>query len=77
MDGFVMVRNPKTKSHAFTVSPCRHLEIPAAWSAIGTHYKTKWRNIWIRDMFLPFFYRIPAPMGAGGSNQNKSRIKVL
>ena len=39
-------------------------------------YKSKWRNIWIRDVFC---YRIPAFVGAGGPrpNQNTSRLPIL
>ena len=34
--------------------------------------KSKWHNVCIRDVF---FYRIPAPIGAGGPSQNTSRIQ--
>ena len=39
-----------------------------------THYKSKWRNIWIRDVFC-----VPAPLvpGPNGPNQNTSRIQIL
>ena len=49
-----------------TISYCaKHGITYQSYSALGpsiTNYKSKWRNIWIRDVFC---YRIPAPLVPG------------
>ena len=41
-----------------------------------THYISKWANFWIRDVLLQFSSN-PSAKGAGGPNQNTSRIGII
>ena len=60
--------------------PLRWVQDVRRWGAhlgqLITHYKTKWRNIWIRDV-VSLFLSDPCTFGPGVPNQNTSRIQIL